>query len=443
MDRVSPLLAVNDLTLPVLLDVALDPILLACGGRVDPHIARVWWWGPVQEAAALSSLGDLVEDQRDAPLDVVRRSASEVAAAHARGRARLRSCVSSHGRLDDEVRTVLVVHALTGDSRVGGAAGWWRELVGSGCPLDPSAMRVLCVNLLGSCYGSSGPEDEGFPSRRSTRSAPGDARWPLGEDLRDALPAVVTTYDQARAIAMVLTQLGVRQVDLVTGGSVGGMVAMWLARIAQEEGISVSVVAPIASATRADAWMLGWNHIGRALLYDAWGKGEVERRLALQRARQVAHMTYRAPQGLDQRQGRAQRPPGPRGWHPDRPYAVGTYLEHQGRKLCARFSPASYVLLLEAMDHHDLCRIPGDSGVSHSLEEAVGQMRGVVAAMGIDSDQLFPPAQMEELAALQCSLGQPATYTSLASPHGHDAFLIEFDAVAHYLRQALRLSGAA
>lgn len=341
-------------------ELSLPPLTLEHGGVVQAHRARGWWAGP--EAPALPAV-------EATPWAVVRGDTARAAPTAGR--------LSAHP-------VVLVVHALTGDMRAGGEGGWWAPVIGPGQPIDPTTHHVLCFNLLGGCYGSSGPLDPGFP--------PG---------------AVVTTRDQARALAMALDALGVERLALLTGGSLGGLVALALAAA---QPWRVERLVPIGAAQATSTWVLGLNHVQRQVI-EAHGRSA----RGLELARQLAMLSYRAEAGLELTQGRAR--------DADGALRIGTYLEHQGQKLRRRFDVGAYLTLMGAMDHH-------------ALSDA--ELAGVTAAtlaVGIDSDQLFFPEHMRALARAL----PRAEYAELRSVHGHDAFLIEWDQLRACLWRARAL----
>ncbi|EAU68637.1 aspartokinase I/homoserine dehydrogenase, threonine-sensitive [Stigmatella aurantiaca DW4/3-1] len=332
-------------------------------------------------------------------------------------------------RPDPSVPTVLLVHALTGDMRAGGPGGWWEPLIGPGRVLDPERVRLLCFNNLGSCYGSSGPADEGFPSRGEDRRTGPSAPLPPGERRLDerSLPATVTPWDQARAILQALDALGIQRVELLAGGSLGGMIVLCLAVLAPER---FERLLPIAACEAASSWIVGWNHVARQALLLDLEFPEVARR-GLELARQLAMLTYRAEPSLEARQARASPDGSSRALFP-----VQSYLEHQGRQLRARFDTLSYYSLLGAMDHHDLARPPegtpeGTWGVS--------RIRASTLCVGIDRDQLFFPEHMLKLSERLRALGRPSEYAELSSLHGHDGFLIEWGPLEGLVRRALAL----
>jgi homoserine O-acetyltransferase len=407
-------------------DLPLPDLPLEAGARVTSHIARGWWWGPGQDEPWLRSRAHVLPEETvcENALRVVRRTKDELrrlAEAEAPRR-------NGPAKPDAKVPTVLLVHALTGDMRAGGPGGWWEPVIGPGRVFDPEKVRLLCFNNLGSCYGSSGPADEGFPLRVDDGRFGPPAPLPKG-DLRldeHQLPATVTPWDQARAILQALDALGIEKVSLVTGGSLGGMIVLCLAVLAPER---FERIAPIAASEKASTWVVGWNHVARqALQLDPGFPEEPARGLEL--ARQLAMLTYRAEPGLDARQGNTP------GWSSRALHPIQSYLEYQGEKLRARFDARSYLALLGAMDHHDLARAPEGSA---NGAWGVSRIRASTLAVGIDHDQLFYPEHMEKLTERLRARGQHAEYAGLSSIHGHDGFLIEWKPLEALLRRALAL----
>jgi homoserine O-acetyltransferase len=304
-----------------------------------------------------------------------------------------------------DVPTVLLVHALTGSARAGGPEGWWEPMIGPGRALDPTHRRLVCFNNLGSFYGSSAPGVPGFPH---------GARITL------------TPVDLARSILLGLDELGLERVQLALGGSLGGMVVLALAALAPRR---FERILPIATSTAASAWVIGWNHVARQILrLDPGYPRSTDRGLEI--ARQLAMLTYRAEPGLEATQHRHLPPlPGGRG------YRIQSYLEHHGRKLNNRFTARCYELLLDAMDHHDLRRpLPGQK------TPALERIRASTLVVDVDTDQLFTPAQSGELARALRRAGHARVFrATLRSPHGHDAFLLEWRQLATVIRRAWRL----
>lgn len=406
---------------PRLFEVTPADLTLEAGARVSSHLVRGWWWGPDEDLPWLQARARLLsEDEAQGTTPrLVRRSLAEQH--HAVERARRRATPRPSSRIP----TVLLVHALTGDMRAGGEGGWWEPVIGPGRALDPTRVRLLCFNNLGSCYGTTGPADEGFPGRTDdTRFGPAPTltKGNLHQDERH-LPATITPWDQARSILLALDALGVEEVSLVTGGSLGGMIVLCLAALAPER---FARMAPIATSEAASAWVVGLNHVARqALLLDPGFPESAHRGLEL--ARQLAMLSYRAEPGLEASQ------PRPPSWSSRALYLVQSYLEHQGRKLEARFDARAYLAQLGAMDHHDLARAP-QGGLEH--------IRASSLCVGIDRDQLFFPEHMEALARKLRALGRHAEHAELTSLHGHDGFLIEWEQLSALLTRALALPSA-
>lgn len=278
---------------------------------------------------------------------------------------------------------VLVFHSLTSDSNVAG--DWWSDAIGPGKSIDTNRFAVLCTNLIGSCYGSTGP-------------------W---ERERRPFPRV-TTRDMARFAQLLLDHMGVRSVALVTGGSLGGMVALeWLASFPALARSAVIFAAPAAHSAQA----MAWNHVQRCAIRLGGSEG-----LAL--ARMVGMITYRTPLEFQQRFGRRQNEAGD--------YLVETYLDHHGQKLVQRFDLHSYVTLTHAMDSHDVGR--GRGGIAAALAPVEAHVVGV----GIPGDVLYPAGEVQEW--VREAGGQ---YRIIDSVHGHDGFLTQAAQAGAILRDAL------
>ncbi|MEV7081667.1 homoserine O-acetyltransferase [Streptomyces sp. NPDC093516] len=333
----------------------------------------------------------------------------------------VRLAFETWGRLaPDRSNAVLVLHALTGDSHVAGPAepghptpGWWDGLVGPGRALDTDRWFVVAPNVLGGCQGSTGPASPGPTGRR----------WGGGFPF-------LTQRDQVAAEAGLADALGIDRWALVVGGSMGGMRALEWA-VSRPDRTGALLV--LATAAAAGAEQIAWADVQvRAIRADPnWrgghyhdtGRGPHE---GLGLARRIAHVTYRSEPELQLRFGRS-----PQGaedpWSGGR-YQVQSYLDHHAAKLVHRFDAASYVVLSEAMNSHDVGR--GRGGVRAALSRITA--RTLVA--GVDSDRLYPPSQQAELAA---GIGTADHLRLIESPHGHDGFLIEEEQVAALVRELL------
>jgi len=325
-----------------------------------------------------------------------------------------------YGRLNAaRDNAVLVCHALSGSARVG---EWWPELFAPGALLNLDVDCVICVNLLGSCYGSTGPGS----LDRETGEVYG-ADFPL-----------VSIRDNVRAQGKLLDSLGIAKLRLVLGGSIGGMQALeWAIVHAHRVDAAVIIaVAPLA------AMGLALNHVQRqAIQQDPdWGGGHYlpqrppRRGLAL--ARQIAMLSYKAPPLFDERFGRNPNRNGedPRGLDDQGGGLIGGrfdiagYLDHQGERFIDRFDANAYLAILRTMDTWDPLHGSATPG------EAFGAIEAQLTFVGISSDWLFPPEAVRQFAYQIRAAGVQAEYRPMISDHGHDAFLAEQAELVKLLR---------
>lgn len=302
---------------------------------------------------------------------------------------------------------VLVLHALTGDSAAGGPGGWWEPLIGPGRALDTDHAYVICANILGGCQGSTGPSSDDPLTGR-----PYGMRFPL-----------ITIGDMVNAQRALVERLGVRRLVAV-GGSIGGFQALeWGTRHPD----LVSGIVPVAATGALDPQGIAMNEIGRrAIMADPdWRGGSYAtegvfpaRGLAI--ARMVGMVTYHSKESMDLRFSRnlATRPVLYPSFGPT--FDVEGYLHYHGDALVKRFDANSYLYLTRAMDLYDVGR---DGGDEHWLR----RIQAPVALVGIRSDWLFPPTAVAALGERLAGLGKVVSYRELDSPHGHDAFLKEWD----------------
>ena len=293
---------------------------------------------------------------------------------------------------------IVVFHALTGSADVN---AWWGPLLGPGRPLDTSRYPVLAANLLGSCYGSTGPaafNGKVFPH--------------------------LSTLDMARAHAPLLQHLGVERVVLATGGSLGGMVALAFGTLSP---VPVDRLVVLAAPLATSAQAIAWNAAQRLAIEadPRWAGGHYSPgggpAAGLAAARAIAMITYRSHVEFGSRFGRASTRDANR-------YDVDHYLRRQGDRLVERFDARSYVALMAAMDAHDL----GDPAeAARCTRDRVGRVTGV----GIDSDMLYLPAEVRQWVAAYRAGGVNARYEEITSPYGHDAFLMEWEQVGQILRE--------
>lgn len=320
----------------------------------------------------------------------------------------------TYGRLaPDGKNALLLAHALTGSARAAGppdenGPGWWDALIGSGRLFDTERYFVLCVNVLGSCYGSTGPAALNPPTGR-----------PFGMEF-----PVITIRDMVRAQKKLLDFLGVKKLVAVAGGSMGGMQALEWA-VTYPELVDLAVT--IAASERLTPLAIAYNQAARrAIMNDPdWRRGDYYGRTfpadGLALARMVGTITYKSNQAFEERFGRKLSGNQANYYDFFQDFAVESYLSYQGEKLVKRFDANSYLYMTKAMDLHDLA-----CGYS-SAAEAFRRIRGRVLLVGISSDLLFPPQEVRGLAVELRRHGVAAEYREIQSPFGHDAFLIEFE----------------
>ena len=290
---------------------------------------------------------------------------------------------------------VLICHALTGWAD---ADDWWEPLLGSSKALDPKRDFIVCSNILGSCYGTTGPTS----INPKTGIAYG-ASFPE-----------ITIRDMVHLQALLVEYLGIKSLRLVIGGSLGGMQVLEWALLYPEK---VQALAPIAAPGRHSAWCIGLSEAQRQAIYadPYWQRGnytvDVSPTQGLAVARMMAMSTYRSWESFTTRFGRQ--------YDTSEQFRIASYLQYQGQKFVERFDANTYIILTRAMDSHDVARLSQDY---ESILQSIHQPTLVVA---IDSDILYPPVEQQELA----NLIPNAQLVWLESTHGHDAFLIDMTAL--------------
>jgi homoserine O-acetyltransferase/O-succinyltransferase len=330
------------------------------------------------------------------------------------------------GRLTPERdNAVLLCHALTGDAHAHDAgspddprAGWWNPLVGPGRAFDTDRYFIICSNVLGGCYGTTGP----------TSPHPAD-----GQPYRLRFPHI-TVGDMVNAQRALLSALGIERLAVVAGGSVGGLQALEWA-IAYPDQVARAVA--IGAAPRLPAQGMAIDAIARqAIMTDPrWRGGEYAPEegpsAGLGIARMLAMLTYTSPEGLDARFGR-QLAARESGWPAFGPRLdVETYLSHQADKLIVRFDANTYLYLSSAMDRYDAAADRGSDG------EALARIRADTLVIGMSTDWLYPRALVRALAEGIHAAGGRAQYREIVSREGHDAFLKDWSQMDATLRSFL------
>jgi homoserine O-acetyltransferase len=286
-------------------------------------------------------------------------------------------------------------------------------MIGPGAAIDTDRYFVVCPNVLGGCQGTTGP------ASRAPNGRPWGSRFP-----------VVTIRDQVAVEASLADHLGIDRWAGVVGGSMGGMrVLEWC--VGHPDRVRTAVVLAVGAMASAGQIALCSLQV-RAIRSDpAYAGGDyystgARPTAGLALARGIGQYSYRTDLEFEGRFGRSpQQDEDPlKGGR----YAVESYLEHHGDKLVGRFDPNSYVVLSEAMNHHDVGR--GRNGAARAL----AGVRAEVVIAGIASDRLYPLGLQYQLARLLPGAGP---VTVIESAAGHDGFLIEFEQVGAVVASAL------
>lgn len=288
---------------------------------------------------------------------------------------------------------ILICHALTGSADV---EAWWPNIIGAGKTFDPADDFIVCANILGSCYGTTGP----------VSIKPGTQ-----DRYRADFPRV-SVRDMVELERTLLDELEIGFLELVTGPSLGGMQALEWAAMYPER---VGSVVPIGVGGQHSAWCIGISEAQRAAIAadpnwsDGYYSDEAPPEQGLAAARMMAVCTYRSWDSFNERFGRGKRDV--------EQYQVQSYLRHQGHKINQRFDANTYVTLTHAMHTHDLARGRGD------FADVLASITQPALVVSVSSDALYPPAEQRYLADHLPN----ARYEILDCPHGHDGFLIETD----------------
>lgn len=297
----------------------------------------------------------------------------------------------------EKSNVILICHALTGHAN---ANEWFSGLFSKEGILSSDEYFVLCINVPGSCYGSTGPAS----IHPETGGKYGN-KFPF-----------LTIRDFVRAQQLVLDELQIAEIQLAIGGSMGGMQALEFALMDKR----IKSAAIIAAGARHEAWAIGISEAQRYAIYadPKWKDGDYDEQPkdGLAAARMMAMVTYRSQRQYNERFKR--------NIQEDNRFEVASYLQYQGRKLAERFDANTYIRLTQAMDSHDVGRDRG------GIYRALSDCNIPVLIVGIDSDLLYPTDE-QKLLAEHLPKG---VYKEMSSPYGHDAFLIEFEKLNQILK---------
>ncbi|VAX28710.1 Homoserine O-acetyltransferase [hydrothermal vent metagenome] len=344
----------------------------------------------------------------------------------------------TYGKLNSEgTNAILICHALTGNAHAAGILaeeeydirsnpdllnkysilnkgkpGWWDELIGEGKLFDTNKYFIISSNILGSCYGTTGPVSIKNIFNRSY-----GMNFPT-----------VTVRDMVKLQKTLIDHLNVKKLATVAGGSLGGMQVLEWAIMYPE---IVNSIIPIATSAQHSPWAISLNEASRRAIKNdpKWMNGNYKTQphdgLAL--ARKIAMISYRSMESFEQKFSRERKDENSSRLDTENIFQIESYLNHHGDKLNQRFDANTYIYLSHAMDLHDVALNRG------SLEEILGSINAPTLSLGISSDILYPPDEQKKIA----SLIPNAEYAELNSIHGHDGFLIEFDQMTEIIGKFL------
>lgn len=307
----------------------------------------------------------------------------------------------TYGTFDPTKKNVVwVCHALTANSDV---FDWWNGVFGEENFFNPTSYFIVCANIIGSHYGSSGPLNTLNDS---------------GEPLLSEFP-LITPRDMAKAHFLLQKELGIHAIHLLIGASLGGQQAQEFAIL---NGKNVENLVLIATNAVHSPFGVAFNASQRLAIEadESFGVSPDGGRAGLIAARSIAMLSYRSYSGYQKTQGE-------KDLNVLSDFRAASYQRYQGEKLANRFNAYSYVTLSKSMDAHNIGRGRG------SIEEALKRIQARTLLIGITSDILFPPAEQKYLN--EHIVG--SVYTEIDSPFGHDGFLVEKDQLISIVKDFL------
>ncbi|RUP47815.1 homoserine O-acetyltransferase [Jimgerdemannia flammicorona] len=389
------------------------------------------------------------------------------------------------GTLNDVKSNAILIHTgLSGSSHakshpLNPTPGWWETFIGPGLYIDTDKFYVICTNILGGCYGSTGPSSVD----------PAD-----GEKYATRFP-VLTVWDMVRAQFIMLDSMGIQKLHASVGSSMGGMQSLAAAALFPDR---IDRVVSISACARSHPYSIALRHTQRQVLMSDphWNRGfyygGVHPHVGMKLAREIATITYRSGPEWELRFGRKRASNSSPSLCPD--FLIETYLDHQGERFCQQYDANSLLYISKAMDlfdmsasaqqellakrvlnapkldfircHEDKSRIAQqcnlvtprsalEPGAKHErphlaasatpdLEDLVEGMRGIqmpALVLGVQSDILFPSWQQKEISeCLKRSGNKAITYYELDSMYGHDTFLIDRVGVGSAVKGHLELA---
>lgn len=336
----------------------------------------------------------------------------------------------TYGTLNEDKSNVVVVcHALTGSHHAAGRyegdrkAGWWDGLIGPGKAIDTDQYYVICTNVIGSCFGSTGPTS---------------LMYPIARPYRFKFP-VITVKDMVKAQRILFDRLGIHHVKAVIGGSMGGMQALHFA--IDFPGFADKIVA-LATTHASSPWVISFNKVAMEAIKNdpAFENGEYDLEEIKQKGlkgaaigRMGGHISFLSPHSMNRKFGRDYVS------HDGLfelfgRFEVERYLDYNGDNFPKWFDPLSFLYIAKAINIYDISR-----GYD-SIEDALAKISAELHLISFEKDMLFFPEEMKYIADKMSKIGkgEQCTYINVDSDYGHDAFLVELDKFQDHIIEVLR-----
>lgn len=333
----------------------------------------------------------------------------------------------TYGKMNAQKDNVVIVfHALTGSHHAAGTyendskPGWWNPLIGPGKAIDTDRYFVICSNVIGSCFGSTGPTSPNYPSTEPFRF-----RFP-----------VITIKDMVKAQKLLFDKLGIFEAHALIGGSMGGMQALQFSILYPH--FAKEVIA-LATTYATQPWTIAFNKVAQeAIIHDpSFESGNYamnDKRATfhgLAVARMAGHISFLSPDSMQRKFGREYRLTDGL-YELFGKYQVESYLEYNGNNFTNWFDPITYLYLIKAINIFDLSR--GFDSLALALE----QIESNVTLISFRDDMLFQAAEMKSLYdELKVSSRASSQYIEIPSDYGHDAFLVEVDKFEAHIKEVL------
>jgi len=334
----------------------------------------------------------------------------------------------TYGKLNDNKSNVIVVcHALTGSHHAAGIyknenkAGWWDGLIGSKKTIDTDKYFVICTNVVGSCFGSTGPMS---------------SRYLHHEPYRYKFP-VITVKDMVKAQRILFDRLGIHRVEAIVGGSMGGMQALQFA--VHYPNFANKIIA-LATTHATQPWAIAFNKVAsEAILKDPeFKQGYYDPEIIKEQGlsgmavgRMAGHISFLSHESMNRKFGREYKLTDGL-YELFGKFQVESYLEYNGYNFTKWFDPLTYLYITKAINIYDLSR-----GFD-SLKDAMRKITADLSLISFSNDLLFRNFEMKEIDDVLNKINNKNhTYIDIPSDYGHDAFLVELEKFQHYIKDAL------